>query len=421
MILAANRPPLLSGNNYCIITQKNRTIMRFTCRMVCVFSILLTVLYSQAQSDVNKLKIAVFAPLYLDQVFVGNDLKSGNNNGLPKTLLPGLEFYNGVMMAIDSLKAENMQGITMEVKIFDSKGVFESINNIINEGQLNDVSLIIASFNDKAEIRHLANFALEKKIPLISSTYPNDGGVTNNPYFIVINSTLRTHLEELYRFIQRNYATNNIVLFRKKGPVEDLIQSVFGEMGKSTLYLPLKIKTVELPENFTDRNVLDFLDSTKKNTVICGTINEEFGLRLIKVLNSDPEHASTIIGMPTWDGFKSLTNSNYKGVDIVYSTPYNFPRSNKTGIHLTHNYRSRFFARPSDMVFKGFESMYHFTKILMEHQINLTSFLSDKKYTLFNEFDIRTVRNKTTHNIDYLENKKLYFIKKASGSVKVIY
>jgi broad-specificity NMP kinase len=395
--------------------------MRFACRMGCVFGFLLIVLYPQAQSGVNHFKIAVFAPLYLDQVFDGDNLKSGNNAGLPKNMLPGLEFYNGVMMAIDSLQAEDLQGISIEINVYDTKGVFESISNIISEDQLNDVSLIIASFNDKTEIKPLAAFALEKRIPLLSSTYPNDGGVTNNPYFILINSSLRTHLEELYRFIQRNYSTSNIVLFRKKGSVEDMIQSVFGEMGKSTPSIPLKMKTIELSENFTDRNVLDFLDSTKKNTVICGTINEEFGLRLIRVLSSDPAHAATIIGMPTWDSFKILDNIDYKGVEVVYSTPYNFSKSNKISIHLTREYRTKFLARPSDMVFKGFESMYHFTKLLQEHQTNLTSFLSDKKYKLFNDFDIRTVRNKTTHNIDYLENKKLYFVKKVSGTVKAIY
>jgi len=395
-------------------------MMRFVCRMACIFGFLFTVLYSQAQSGTNHLKIAVFAPLYLDQVFDGDDLKPGNNNGLPKNLLPGIEFYNGVMLAIDSLQAEN-QGDSIEVNIYDTKSVFESISNIINEDQLNDVSLILASFNERTEIKPLAAFALKKKIPLISATYPNDGDVTNNPYFILINSSLRTHLEELYRFIQRNYSTSNIVLFRKKGPVENMIQSVFGEMGKTSLSIPLKIKTIELPENFTDRNVLDFLDNTKKNTVICGSINEEFGLRLIKVLNSDPAHTSTLIGMPTWDSFKNLDNSDYKGVEIVYSTPYNFSKSNKAGIHLTHDYKAKFFARPSDMVFKGFESMYHFTKLLQEHPTNLISYLSDKNHKLFNDFDIRNVRNKTTHNIDYLENKKLYFVKKVSGTVKAVY
>lgn len=395
-------------------------MMRFASRMSCLLGFLLTVFYSQAQSGANHLKIAVFAPLYLDQLFDGDNLKPGNNNALPKNMLPGIEFYNGVMMAIDSLQAEN-QGDSLEVNIYDTKGVFESISHIINEDRLNDVSLIIASFNERAEIKPLAAFASKKKIPLISSTYPNDGGVTNNPYFILLNSSLRTHLEELYRFIQRNYATGNIVLFRKKGPVEDLVQSVFSEMGKTTLSIPLKIKTIELPENFTDRNVLDFLDNTKNNTVICGSINEDFGLRLIRVINSNPTHAAVLIGMPTWDSFKILDNNDYKGVDIVYSTPYNFSRLNKTSIHITHDYKLKFFARPSDMVFKGFESMYHFTKLLRDHPASLTSYLSDKNYKLFNDFDIRSIRNKTTHNIDYLENKKLYFVKKVSGAVKSVY
>jgi hypothetical protein len=370
-----------------------------------------------AQNKQRKFKIAVFAPVYIDSAFDGDNYKLGNNN-LPKSILPGLEFYNGVMMAIDSLQTENAP---VEVSFYDTKSKFESMDNIISEDQLNDVSLIIASFNNRSEIRPLADFALKKKIPLLSVTFPNDGGITGNPYFILINSTLRTHLEELYRFIQRYYSTGNIVLFRRKGPVEDMIQSVFGEMGRTTTPRPLKIKTVELPDLFTNRNVWDFLDSTKKNIVICGTIDEVFGLRLIKALNTPSSHKITVIGMPTWDGFKALNKTDGKNIEIVYSTPYNFSKTDKSTILLTQKYRTKFNARPSDMVFKGFESMYHFSKLMMKHDTAMIRFLSDKSYQLFNNFDIRAVRNKSTHNIDYLENRKLYFIKKVDGVVKQVY
>ena len=62
-------------------------------------------------------KIAVFTPLYIDSAFIGNDYKLGSNN-LPKTILPGLEFYNGIMLAIDSLQTEHA---SLEVNVYDTK------------------------------------------------------------------------------------------------------------------------------------------------------------------------------------------------------------------------------------------------------------------------------------------------------------
>ncbi|HQR94516.1 MAG TPA: hypothetical protein PLZ97_14290, partial [Sediminibacterium sp.] len=108
------------------------------------------------------IKIVVFAPLYVDSAFSGNNFKLGNTN-LPKYLLPGLEFYNGVMMAIDSLNAE---GVNAEVLIYDSKKSEKAIQEILANPELEGVSLIIASFNNRNEIKPLADFALNKKIAL---------------------------------------------------------------------------------------------------------------------------------------------------------------------------------------------------------------------------------------------------------------
>ena len=50
---------------------------------------------SCAQND-KPLKIAVFAPVYLDSAFDNGNYKLGNAS-LPRQMLPGLDFYNGVM------------------------------------------------------------------------------------------------------------------------------------------------------------------------------------------------------------------------------------------------------------------------------------------------------------------------------------
>jgi hypothetical protein len=73
------------------------------------------------------------------------------------------------------------------------------------------------------------------------------------------------------------------------------------------------------------------------------------------------------------------------------------------------------------MAFKGFETTYHFGKLLSKYQSNLVNNLSDKSFTLFNQFDIQPVKlKKESLRPDYLENKKLYFIKKQEGNIKSI-
>jgi len=135
--------------------------------------------FAQAVDSVKpaKVKVAVLLPLYLDSAFNGAVYKLGNNN-IPKYMLPGLEFYNGVIMAIDSLQKERQP---LEVMIHDTKSRNKSLNLLLVEPEIASASFIIGSFTTKEELRKVADFAAGKNIPLISATYPNDAGITANP------------------------------------------------------------------------------------------------------------------------------------------------------------------------------------------------------------------------------------------------
>ena len=233
----------------------------------------------------------------------------------------------------------------------------------------------------------------------------------------MLNPTLAAHIEAIYKYVHRFYPTENIILFKKRGNVEDMIQSVLVSMNKKTPGVALKLKTVELTDSFTIKQVTDLLDSNKQNVVICATLNENFGTNLSRALSSSKNYSVIAIGMPTWDGLKDID----KGLDIIYSTPYNYTRTDKLSTQLTEKYKIKYAGRPSDMVFKGFESMYHFTKLLLKYGDSLINYLSQKEYKLFNDFDIQPARlNKETSLPDYLENKKLYFIRKRDGKLKSV-
>lgn len=383
-----------------------------------IFTILacLVTSLSPAQSSDKTYKIAVFAPIYLDSAYTSDGNYRLGNQILPRYMMPGLDFYNGVVLAIDSLNAEQAP---VEIFIYDTKSTTGSLTTVLSDSSLADMSLIIASFNNRNEVKPLADFALEHSIPLISATYPNDGSITENPYFVLLNPTLRTHLEGVYQYLQRVYPTSTMTMFRRKGAVEDMIQSAFAEISRTTKGVPLKIKTIELTDSFTTSQVISYLDSSRQNIVITGSLNENFGINLVKSLSESRKYRSIAIGMPTWDALRGVD----RNVEIVYTTPYNFQRTDKLGLDLTAAYRNKFSGRPSDMVFKGFEVMYRFTKLLIEHKENFIKHLTDKNTRLFNDFDIQPVKPYSTNPdaVDYLENKKLYYIRKMDGQIRSVH
>ena len=370
-------------------------------------------MFSKLSAQTEKHKIAIFSPLYLDSAF--DDLNNYRyEKQFPKFINPGLEFYEGVQLALDSLAKE---GTELEVFVYDTRSEKESLAQQLSK--LDSVGLILAYTNPQ-ESWDIANAAKTRKIPYINVNLPNDAGITNNPYFVMLNSTLQTHIELLYKYLQKNYSLNTIIMFRKKGQMEDMIKSLFDEAAKNTSSVPLKIKYVDLVDSFTVSQLTSKLDSEQHTVCIAGSLDENFGRRLsLQLASIDKSYPLTLIGMPTFDNLtKDFTAPQYKGLEIVYSTPFFNSRIDKLSQGINDYFNTAMYARPSDMVMRGYEATWRFSKLLLKYGKDIASNLTRKEFNVFRELDIQPVINKQTTTLDYFENKKLFFVKWQDGIIK---
>lgn len=384
-------------------------IIRCIAAVVCC----LTSIVMDAQT--GKQKIAVFAPLYLDSAFDATNTYRYDKT-FPKFLNPGLEFYEGIQLALDSLSKENAQ---LEVFVFDTRSSKTLLEEQLNA--LDSVGLIIGHANAQ-ENWVLASEALIRKVPYINVNLPNDGGVTNNPYFVMLNPSLKTHVEAVYRYLQRSYSTTPITVLRKKGQLEDLIKNYIEDFSKSTASIPLKLKYVDLPDSFSVKQFLPLLDSNRQNTFFAASLDEAFSRRLItQMALAGRQYKTTIIGMPTLDNLeKDLSKAEFKGPEIIYGQPFYNPKTDKISTGITHFFSTKMYARPSDMVFRGYEVMWKYSKLLNEFKNDLSSNITNKTNKVFTDFDVQPVLNKQSMAMEYFENKKLYFIKWQDGVIKAV-
>ena len=361
-------------------------------------------------------KIAVFAPLYLDSAFSYSGSYAFNKS-FPKFLNAGVEFYQGVQAALDSL---DRQGAPLEVFVYDTKAKNISLAQQLNNPDFAGMELMIAQSN-AAETKLLADVALAKKIPLISATLPNDAGTSANPYFVLLNTTLQGHIEGIYKMLQRSYAADNIVVFRKAGVQEDAIRNHFMEYGKATVSAPLKLKYVEVGVDFTGQTLLSHLDSTKRNIIIAGSMEEYFGAKLAATLAPlSKKYPSLLVGMPTWDNV-NFTKPEFKGVDIVYSTPFFYNRLTPLESRLAADFEKNIGSKPTDNFFRGYESMMRFAFLLLDTKKDVASNLTRKGNPVFTRFDIQPVfKDKKTMTLDYFENKNVYFVRVSNGAKRLM-
>jgi len=383
----------------------------FSCLLVLSFSA-----YTQngtnGKADSLRLKIAVFTPIYLDSAFDAMD-NYRYDKTFPKFINPGLEFYEGVQLAIDSLSKE---GANLEVQVFDTRSSTTSLATQIQEALDDQVNLIIAQPSGN-EIGQIAAAAMRNNIPFINATAPINGGVSGNPFYVQLTPTLKTQVESQYKYIQKYYSLNQIVVFRKRGSREDEIKNYVEEAGKTTMAIPLKLKYVDLPDSFQLYQLTAHLDSTKNFLCVAGSLDENFGARLATQLASiSKSYKITLMGMSTWHVL-NWARPEYKGLDIVYGTPFYNPRTDKASISITNHFNTKMYARPSDMVFRGYEVFMRYTRLLLQYKDEFPSQLASKQHKVFNDFDVQPILNRTTLIMEYFENKRLSFVKWKDGVV----
>lgn len=384
-----------------------------------LFAVLL-INFAAAQTEAGSTshRIAIFVPLYLDSAFDANGNYKFDNN-FPKILNPGLEFYEGAQLALDSLQKE---GAHLDVHIYDTRSKQKTIGQIIREDDFQKTELIIG-YVSNTDLRQLAEIALHKNIPFINVNFPNDGGITNNADFVLLNSTLKTHCEAIYKYLQKNDALSRVIVFQKNGAIETRLRNYFMDAEKNTPSVPLKLKYVNLTEPINSKQLLPFLDSTKQNIFIAASLDENFSKNLcLQLAQVDKTYPITIIGMPTWDNMIDFSEPEYNGMEIIYTTPLYINPTDNLVKDIQQYFKDKFYSRPSDMVFRGYETTYHFAKLLIEHGASLSISIGEKKYNVFTDFDIQPVfLNKQNMTLDYFENKKLYFIKKVDGNITAVY
>lgn len=358
--------------------------------------------------------IGIFAPLYLDSVFS----TSGNfryKQGMPKFIMPAADFVNGALIALDSLKID---GVKIIATVYDTKSYSQPMPALIRNKKLEKLDLIIGAVKDQ-DYKYLAEEALLRKIPFISSTYPNDGGITNNPFVFILNSTLKAHCEAIFSYLLQNHGTDKIYICRKKGVQEDKVANYFKAINEQDGKPLLPIATIIIDSTIEPGIISQQLDSNRQSIIIGGSLEENFASALTKACyNLNKQYPIMLIGMPNWDGFKSLSKSDaFEDFSIHFTTPYYNTKYDMTSKIIQTIYTKSHNGKPTDMTFKGYECVQVFVKLLTKYSSEFTAKINDKSVQLFTEYNFKPVVQKSNPTlIDYFENKHLYFIKIFNGT-----
>lgn len=367
---------------------------------------------AQDNNTNSLLRIGVFAPLYLDSAFSGETYLFSKK--FPRFTLQGFDFVQGVKLASDSFP---ITGVETKTFVYDTKSDSLPLESLLTSGSLDQLQLLIAAVKEDDFIK-LSGFAKEKKIPLISVTYPNDGNNTGNPYLCILNATLKTHCESIFSSLLKNHASHNIIHVHPTGSQEEKVTAYFNTFNTNDGASLLSIRKMRLDSNFYQ--VKSMLDSTRKNVIIGGSLNEEFAASLAAALSPlRKKYDIRLIGMPNWESFAFLGKNAkpfMKDFPVYFTSSYYNPRTDSISHQIESYYTNHFKGKASDFVYKGFESYYVFCRLLHLYGPDLPKNFNDRTFSVFTDYNLSPVQIKAKGNrTDYYENKQIYFLKRVNG------
>lgn len=127
-----------------------------------------------------------------------------------------VEFYQGLLLAVEELKAE---GHSFDIYTYDSGESSKSLSGLINSGALNDCNIIIGALYPTHN-KELATFAKAKNIPLVLPFSVKEEVLYSNPKVFIANALQTYTVEKSVNKFSKQFPGANIIFVDNKYETE---------------------------------------------------------------------------------------------------------------------------------------------------------------------------------------------------------
>ncbi|MCQ2110052.1 MAG: LysM peptidoglycan-binding domain-containing protein [Bacteroidaceae bacterium] len=225
-----------------------------------------------------------------------------------------VEFYQGVLMAIEELK---QQGTSIELQVYDSGAEGSDISDIINRQEMQDIDIIFGP-RYSGHIAQASAFAMQKKIPLVLPMNSTIEQVYTNPYIFQLNTAPTYYMAEVYNHFFRQFSNPNVIIIDAK----DNSHNTFIEGLPDQLKQHGASYVTVVADTATSR-IIDQLQPDKQNIFI---INSSAAAPLNKMLpvlqlverQKDPDIETCLFGYPEYQIYSTDHLDEFYEIDTWF-------------------------------------------------------------------------------------------------------
>ena len=288
-----------------------------------------------------------------------------------------IEFYQGMLLALDKLKNEN---ISVNLKTFDSEGEDKSLTPLLESGQLDDVDIIFGP-RWTNQITEVARWSTVHQIPLVLPMNANADDVFNNPYVYQLNTPQSYFNQEIYNHFLEQFTNPNVIImdadqYRKNDFIDGLIQIL------SDHDIPMTKLTVDTAY----QQLLDTIVPGKQNIFIINTDDSEPLNTMLPVLQiitrtKAPEVETHLFGYPKYQIYATDHLEEFYEVDTWFYSWFYTNNMLKESVDFNSLFRRSFsrqmmISYPSFAPY-GYDTGYYFLKGLATYGKDFENHLND--------------------------------------------
>lgn len=355
----------------------------------------------------ERYRVDVLVPLYLNEL-VKND-RPVFKGKIPEKAIPGLDFYEGVKLAADTLS--NFL-YSIDVYVHDITDTAETPNALIRKKVLEESDLIIGAVPSQ-QIVGMAQFAQKHRVNFISALSPADGGVKDNPYFTLLQPSLQSHCEWIMNAVFKKYKKNNPVIFYRTAPAPDANAYNYLQADEDA-----GMKKVLCNGQLKEQQLKPLFDSNRVNVIVMSILDYSYAESILLQLNKwFPAYQFEVYGMPTWKAMPSLKKpAAYPNIAVYITAPFHFDQTTPWGQAIANNYKKEAgSSKPNEMVYRGYEAMCWYAYLLTKYGTVFNDKLDDNGSAPFTRYEVKPKWDKQD-NLLYLENRHIYLYRYQSSS-----
>ncbi|MGE0089925.1 MAG: LysM peptidoglycan-binding domain-containing protein [Bacteroidales bacterium] len=323
--------------------------------------------------------VAVLLPFYIDNSEQEYYIDSSKTNEFGKKIYETIyrssnyiypravnfvEFYEGILLAVDSLKSN---GFSVNLHVYDTQGDTNVVKNILLKPQLKNVDLIIGPVYSN-EVEVVSRFSMQYGIKMVSPLSDNLSLTETNPFIFQVSPGFSSQFDEMAKS-SSNFKDKNIVLLHNIDSLQNQNISILKEKLFNYYSIDTTIRDLQFKEVFFTDSIQAIEHALKKSTeniVLVPSNDQAFVSLVVSNLNSLSSKGYSIktFGMSRWYRFGNIDPEYFYALNTHLVIPFYIDFKDKKVKEFIKKYRKLFKSEPDQYVMHGFDvGMYFFTAL----------------------------------------------------------